>query len=171
MRLKQAQKLETAVKSSLSDSARKMRGHEAMALTLILRPHFRSMNGTINMVILEKRFSNGRWLYRLPGTEEWKTRNRLPPGTYEAHRRASNRACMQRHRERALERCRNERGQQPPVQPASGPTEDVCSVYYDEPRNVLLIPCCHRLGRTCTAEIDNCPFCREFVTTAILLVD
>jgi len=168
VRLKQAQKHETAVKSSLSDSAQKLRRHEAMALTLILRLHFRSMNGGSNMAILEKNFSNGRWLYRVPGTEEWKTRNQLSPGAYEAHRRASNRACMRRQRERALARCQRDRGQQPP---ASNPTEDLCSICYDEPRNVLLIPCCHRLGRSCTAEVDNCPFCREFVTTAILLVD
>lgn len=137
-----------------------------MALTLILGPHFRSMNATRNMTIFEKKFPNGRWSYRRPGTEEWKPRNQLPPGLYEAHRRATNRACIRQRRSRAQEmrQLRTLPQQQPPAQP----TEDLCAVCYDEPRNVSLVPCCNRLGRNCTAEVDNSPFCREFITTAIL---
>jgi len=142
-----------------------LREHGAMALTLILRPHFRLMNARRNMAILEKRFLNGRWLYRPSGSEDGKTRNQLPPGTYEAHRRAINRGCMRNRQARAQEQRQLQTLQQ--QQPPAQPTDDLCAVCYDEPRNLLLVPCCHRLGRNCAAEIDNCPFCRQFITTAI----
>ena len=107
---------------------------------------------------LEKKRENGRWLFRVVGQEAWVERQDLPPGTYEADRRETIRNAVRANRRR-----RRHREQRT--------TKDDCEICLSEPRDAVLTPCFHRIGRRCAAQVNECPLCRQVILSVVVLTN